>query len=91
MLSLLALAALVPVALAQTHYGCYADVPAGTLTGDSLVNYTTMSIAECETHCTGFDLWAVEYGGEWYVLTASPLHSTNRFPFILHPSPFTTS
>jgi hypothetical protein len=62
--SLLALAALVPAVLAQTNYGCYTDVPAGALTGGSLVNYTTMTIAECETHCTGFDLWAVEYGGE---------------------------
>jgi hypothetical protein len=65
MLQLLALAAVVPTILAQTYYGCYVDPPAGSLSGSALVDYTTMTITDCETHCTGFDLWAVEYGGEW--------------------------
>ncbi|KAJ4287465.1 hypothetical protein N0V88_007652 [Collariella sp. IMI 366227] len=64
----LALAALVPAAFAQTYYGCYTDVPTRALTGSSLVDYTTMTIAQCETYCTGlsFTLWGIEYGGECY-------------------------
>ncbi|KAL2015668.1 hypothetical protein VTK56DRAFT_5046 [Thermocarpiscus australiensis] len=63
---LLALAAVVPAVLAQNYYGCYTEVPTRALTGSTLVNYTSMSVTECETHCTGFDLWGLEYGGECY-------------------------
>lgn len=69
---LLALAAVVPAALAQTYYGCYTEVPGRALTGSSTIDYTTMTIADCETHCAGFDIWGVEYGGEWYVPTPPP-------------------
>ncbi|KAK4119638.1 WSC-domain-containing protein [Parathielavia appendiculata] len=62
----LALAVIVPAALAQTFYGCYTEVPTRALTGSSLVNYTTMTIPDCEAHCTGFALWGLEYGGECY-------------------------
>ncbi|KAL2131096.1 hypothetical protein VTI74DRAFT_5570 [Chaetomium olivicolor] len=64
----LALTAILPTALAQTHYGCYTEIPARALTGSSLIDYTTMTIAQCETHCTGlgFALWGLEYGGECY-------------------------
>jgi hypothetical protein len=71
----LALAALVPATLAQTYYGCYTEVPARALTGHSVIDYTTMTIADCESNCTtlGFSIWGVEYGGEWYVSPSSPL------------------
>ncbi|KAK4246156.1 WSC domain-containing protein [Corynascus novoguineensis] len=64
----LALAAIVPAALAQTYYGCYTEIPARALTGSSLIDYENMTIALCETHCTdlAFDIWGVEYGGECY-------------------------
>lgn len=64
----LALAALVPAALAQTFYGCYTEIPARALTGSSTIDYTAMTIGACETHCTGlgFTIWGVEYGGECY-------------------------
>ncbi|KAK4141379.1 WSC domain-containing protein [Dichotomopilus funicola] len=61
--------ALAPAAaLAQTYYGCYTEIPARALTGSSLIDYEGMTIAVCETHCTGlgFDIWGVEYGGECY-------------------------
>ncbi|KAK3301691.1 WSC domain-containing protein [Chaetomium strumarium] len=67
--SLLALvAAMAPAALAQTFYGCYTEVPARALTGATLVNYTTMTIPDCEAYCTGlsFTLWGLEYSGECY-------------------------
>lgn len=66
---LLALAVVVPAVLAQTYYGCYTDVPTRALTDSVLVNYTTMTVGDCETHCTGVgaQLWGLEYGGEWYV------------------------
>lgn len=66
---ILALAAFLPAILAQTYYGCYTDIPARALTGSSLIDYENMTIALCETHCTGLDfgIWGVEYGGEWCV------------------------
>lgn len=75
----LALAALVPAALAQTFYGCYTEIPARALTGSSTIDYTAMTIGACETHCTGlgFTIWGVEYGGEWYV---SPHSFPSREP-----------
>ena len=81
----LALAAIVPAALAQTYYGCYTEIPARALTGASWVNYTSMTISDCQDFCTTgqypnppFDLWAVEYGGEWYVplFTLVPIDNT---------------
>ncbi|KAK4097460.1 WSC-domain-containing protein [Parathielavia hyrcaniae] len=68
MQTVLALAAIVPAALAQTYYGCYTEVPARALTGSSTIDYTTMTIGDCETYCTGlsFSLWGLEYGGECY-------------------------
>ncbi|KAK4239580.1 hypothetical protein C8A03DRAFT_42811 [Achaetomium macrosporum] len=68
MKNFLALAAIVPAALAQTPYGCYTEVPARALTGSSLVNYTSMTIPDCETYCTGlsFSIWGLEYSGECY-------------------------
>ncbi|KAL2155766.1 hypothetical protein VTH82DRAFT_508 [Thermothelomyces myriococcoides] len=65
---ILALAAFLPAILAQTYYGCYTDIPARALTGSSLIDYENMTIALCETHCTGLDfgIWGVEYGGECY-------------------------
>ncbi|KAH6839435.1 WSC domain-containing protein [Chaetomium sp. MPI-CAGE-AT-0009] len=62
----LTFAAIVPAALAQTYYGCYTEIPARALTGSSLIDYEAMTVAECEAHCTGFDLWGLEYGGECY-------------------------
>ncbi|KAK4153506.1 WSC domain-containing protein [Chaetomidium leptoderma] len=64
----LALAAFVPATLAQTYYGCYTEIPARALTGSSVIDYTTMTLADCETHCTDleFDIWGLEYGGECY-------------------------
>jgi hypothetical protein len=66
MQSLVILAAIVPAALAQTFYGCYTEVPTRALTGSSLIDYDNMTITECATHCTGFDMWGLEYSGEWY-------------------------
>jgi hypothetical protein len=65
----LALAAIVPAALAQSYYGCYTEIPARALTGSSLIDYVNMTVTDCETHCTGlsFSIWGLEYGGEWYV------------------------
>jgi hypothetical protein len=67
MYSLVALSALVPAALAGTFYGCYTEAPGRALTGSSTIDYSTMTIGDCETYCTGlsFDIWGVEYGGEW--------------------------
>ncbi|KAG7290140.1 hypothetical protein NEMBOFW57_000137 [Staphylotrichum longicolle] len=64
----LALAALVPATLAQTYYGCYTEVPARALTGHSVIDYTGMTIADCESNCTtlGFTIWGLEYSGECY-------------------------
>lgn len=63
----LALSAIVPAALAQTFYGCYQDIPAHALSGAVTTDYTTMTVAQCETYCTGsgFSLWGLQYGGEW--------------------------
>ncbi|KAH6627526.1 WSC domain-containing protein [Chaetomium tenue] len=67
MQSVLALAAIVPAALAQTLYGCYTEIPTRALTGAvPLIDYEGMTVADCEAHCTGFDLWGLEYGGECY-------------------------
>jgi len=68
MQNLLALAAIVPAALAQTYYGCYTEIPARALTGSSSIDYVGMTIEACEAYCTGltFDIWGVEYGGECY-------------------------
>jgi hypothetical protein len=64
----LALAAIVPAALAQSYYGCYTEIPARALTGSSLIDYVNMTVTDCETHCTGlsFSIWGLEYGGECY-------------------------
>jgi hypothetical protein len=62
----LAAAAFVPAALAQSYYyGCYTEVPGRALTGSSLIDYENMTPALCEAHCEGFELWGLEYSGEW--------------------------
>jgi len=68
MKSFIALATLAPAALAQTFYGCYTEGNgARALSGSSLIDYVTMTVPVCETHCTGlgYTLWGVEYSGEW--------------------------
>ncbi|KAK4182642.1 hypothetical protein QBC35DRAFT_478891 [Podospora australis] len=67
MLSLYALAALLPAVLAQsTYYGCYTEIPTRALTGGSHPDFVNMTVDACELACTGFSLFGLEYGGECY-------------------------
>lgn len=82
---LLALAAVVPAVLGQTFYGCYTEVPTRALSDFSQVDYDNMTVAICETFCTGqgSTLWGLEYGGEWYV--PPPCSPSNQIP-ATHPA-----
>jgi WSC domain len=52
---------------AYTWQGCYTDVVgARTLTGNTLINYNTMTVEICAGYCAGYSYFGVEYSGECY-------------------------
>lgn len=59
--------AIKPTIGAYTYKGCYTEATnMRALSVSSNVNYTSMTLENCATFCSGSTMWGVEYGGECY-------------------------